>query len=103
MKLGTKNAVLRIAIRRTEDVDTWILQGRLAGQAVAELTTAWQMRRGESGVRKTVVDLMDLTFVDELGERALMAMMVDGAKFVVRGLYTRTLVESLKEGCKLEA
>ena len=103
MKLETRNAVVRISIRSTEDVDTWILQGRLAGQAVAELTNAWKVQRRETSGRKAVVDLVDLTFVDELGERALMAMMADGAEFVVRGLYSRSLVESLmKRGTREE-
>jgi ABC-type transporter Mla MlaB component len=103
MKLEAKNAVLRVAIRSTEDKDTWILQGRLAGEAVSELTTAWKKQRGERSGRKTVVDLVDLTFVDERGESALMEMMVEGAKFVVRGLYTRTLVEILEERRQLGA
>jgi hypothetical protein len=34
MKFEAKNAVLRIAIRSTEDQDTWILEGRLAGLGV---------------------------------------------------------------------
>jgi hypothetical protein len=50
-----------------------------------------------------VVDLVGVTFVDERGETALAEMMADGAKFVVRGLYTRTLVESLRERAKQEA
>jgi anti-anti-sigma regulatory factor len=102
MKLEAKNTAFRIAIRSTEDEDTWILQGRLAGQAASELTTTWENQTGERSGRRTVVDLVDLTFVDERGDRALIAMM-EGAKFVVRGLYTRTLLESLKERCKLEA
>ena len=42
MKFETKNAVLRIAIRSTEDQDTWILEGRLAGEVVDELTASWK-------------------------------------------------------------
>jgi anti-anti-sigma regulatory factor len=102
MKLEAKNAMLRIAIHSVEDEDTWILEGRLAGQVVDELTDAWRKARSERRGRKSVVDLVGVTFVDERGERALMEMMVGGAKFVVRGLYTRTLVESLSVGCKKE-
>jgi len=103
MKLEAKNAMLRIAIRSIEDEDTWILEGRLAGQVVDELTDAWRKTRGERRGRKSVVDLVGVTFVDERGERALTEMMVGGAKFVVRGLYTRTLVKSLRERAKQEA
>jgi hypothetical protein len=50
-----------------------------------------------------VVNLVDVTSVDERGEQALMAMMMDGAEFVVRGVYTKGLLESLSERCKREA
>jgi anti-anti-sigma regulatory factor len=95
--------MLRIAIRSGQDVDTWILQGRLAGELVDELTAAWEKTRGERTGRKCLVDLVDVTFVDERGEKALTKMMIEGVQFVVRGVYTRGLLESLKERCKLEA
>jgi ABC-type transporter Mla MlaB component len=102
MKLEAKNSMLRIAIRSTQDQDTWILEGRLAGQVVNELTASWRQRQ-ERGSRKSVVNLVDVTSVDERGEQALMAMMIDGAEFVVRGVYTKGLLESLSERCKREA
>lgn len=103
MKLGAKNAILRIAIRSSEGQDMWILEGRLAGQVVDELWDAWKKTRDERRGRKSVVDLVDVTSVDERGERALREMMADGAKFVVRGVYIRTLVESLRESYKRKA
>jgi ABC-type transporter Mla MlaB component len=102
MKLEAKNCMLRIAIRSTQDQDTWILEGRLAGQVVNELTASWRQRQ-ERGSRKSVVNLVDVTSVDERGEQALMAIMMDGAEFVVRGVYTKGLLESLSERCKREA
>jgi anti-anti-sigma regulatory factor len=92
--------MLRIAIRSTEDEDTWILEGRLAGQVVDELSDAWKKTRSERHGRKSVVDLVDVTFVDERGEKALAEMMADGAEFVVRGVYTKSLLQSLSEGWK---
>jgi anti-anti-sigma regulatory factor len=102
MKLEAKNCMLRIAIRSTQDQDTWILEGRLAGQVVNELTASWRQRHDRGG-RRFVVNLVDVTSVDERGEQALMAMMMDGAEFVVRGVYTKGLLESLSERCKREA
>jgi anti-anti-sigma regulatory factor len=103
MKLEAKNAMLRIAIRSTQDQDTWILEGRLAGQVVHELSDAWNKPRSERHVRKSVVDLVNVTVVDELGEKALAEMMADGAEFVVRGVYTKSLLQSLSKGRKREA
>jgi anti-anti-sigma regulatory factor len=100
MKLQARNAMLRIAIRSTRDQDTWVLEGRLAGQLVDELTASWNQARSERTGRKSVVNLVDVTFVDERGEQALMDMLTDGAEFVVRGVYMTSLLESLSERCK---
>jgi hypothetical protein len=103
MKLEAKNSMLRIATRSTQDQDTWILEGRLAGPVVDELSSSWSQTRSERRGRKSVVNLVDVTLVDERGEQALMAMMMDGAEFIVRGVYTKGLLESLSERCKREA
>jgi len=95
MKLEAKNAVLRIAIRSTEDQDTWILEGRLAGQVVDELTASWRRAINEEPGRKRVVDLVGVTFVDEYGEQALLDMKIDNAEFALRGVYMKTLLASL--------
>lgn len=98
MKLGAKSALLRIVINRAPGVQTWILQGRLAGEAVDELTTTWSNTRSERAGSRCVVDLVDVTSVDEFGERALMQMMTEGAQFIARGVYTQSLLNSLREG-----
>lgn len=103
MKLEAKNAMLRISICSTQDQDTWILQGRLAGQVVDELTASWKQKRSDRDDYKCAVDLVDVTFVDERGEDALTEMMREGAHFVVRGVYARSLVKSLRERCKQES
>jgi ABC-type transporter Mla MlaB component len=103
VKLEMKNAMFRIAIDRGRDVDTWTLQGRLAGQVVDELISAWRKTRSERSGRKCVVDLVDLTSVDESGEQALMEMMADGVEFAAKGVYTKSLLESLAEPNKRRA
>jgi anti-anti-sigma regulatory factor len=102
MKLEAKNAMLRIAVQRMQDVDTWILEGRIAGRTADELSASWKKTHNERIGRKCVIDLVDVTSVDELGERALMEMMAEGAQFVIRGVYTRSLVENLTERSKRE-
>jgi hypothetical protein len=103
MKIESKNAIFRIAIRSTEDQDTWVLEGKLAGQAVDELIASWELAVSEEPKRKRVADLIGVTFIDERGEHALLKMMVDGAQFAVRGIYTKSLLESLSKSCTREA
>jgi anti-anti-sigma regulatory factor len=66
------------------------LYGQLAGPWVAELKSAWD----ESLL---VVDLTDVTFVDEAGARVLCAMKDAGVRFVARGVDTKQLLDDLNE------
>jgi hypothetical protein len=100
MKLENKNPLLRIIVKREPGLHTWVLQGRLAGRSVDELTATWNASRGERVGCKCVVDLVDVTSVDEAGEQALLGLMTEGAEFVAQGFYTKTLLESLRERCK---
>lgn len=103
MRLTTKNATLRIATQSTENVDTWILQGSLCGPMVDELAATWQGTRATRAGRECVIDMVDLTGIDERGEAQLTQMMKEGARFVVRGVYSRSLLDSLSERCRQEA
>lgn len=91
--------MLRIKIQRTTDAETWILYGRLTGEMVDELKRTWKSARGERNGGKCVIDLVEVTLVDESGEQVLMEMMLDGAQFVGRGVYTTTLLETLSARC----
>jgi anti-anti-sigma regulatory factor len=66
------------------------LHGQLAGPWVAELKSAW-----DESLR--VVDLTDVTFVDEAGARVLCAMKDAGVRFVARGVDTKQLLDELNQ------
>jgi anti-anti-sigma regulatory factor len=86
-----EEAMLRITTSETDNRQKWILQGQLAGPWVAELQSSWDKVR-ESGL-KSVVDLTDVTFVDEAGARVLCAMKRAGVKFIANGVDTKHLLE----------
>lgn len=81
-------------LRITEDGPKLVLYGQLAGPFVAELESAWNKSLA-------VVDLTDVTFVDESGARVLCAMKDAGVRFVARGVDTKDLLEGLN--CKKTA
>jgi len=78
-------------LRITTTGQTLVLQGQLAGPWVAELKSAWDKSL-------LVVDLTDVTFIDEAGARVLCAMKDAGVRFVARGVDTKHLLDKLK--CK---
>jgi ABC-type transporter Mla MlaB component len=95
MKFEAKNRTLRIAVEPAADTQTWVLQGRLAGQNVDELVTCWNATRADRIDKDCVVDLVEVTSVDEKGEKLLLEMMKEGVRFVGRGVYTTSLLASL--------
>jgi hypothetical protein len=87
--------MLRITVTETASEQRWILQGRLTGSTIEELITSWRANRRCQPSKSCVVDLNQITSIDKDGEKVLVVMLRDGAKFVATGLYTKHLVESL--------
>jgi hypothetical protein len=74
----------------------WVLQGRLTGSSVEELTANWRINRQDrSPTESCIVDLNEITSIDKDGEQVLLMMIRDGARFVATGLYTKHLLELL--------
>jgi hypothetical protein len=88
--------MLRITNSATVDEERWILCGRLAGLWVAELRSNWDQVRARSPGRRCVIDLSDVTFINEDGEGLLGELRDEGAEFVARGVCNRHLLENLK-------
>jgi hypothetical protein len=88
--------MLRITMTEDASEQRWVLQGRLTGSFLEELTANWQSNRDSPVTRDLVVDLNGITCIDKDGERVLLMMIKDGAKFVANGIYTKHLLESLQ-------
>jgi hypothetical protein len=88
--------MLRICYSDAEAGQRWNLCGQLAGPWVGELRACWKHARGLAPRSHAVVDLSDVTFIDEAGERLLSEMRRDGVEFVAGGVETKHLIENLK-------
>jgi hypothetical protein len=88
--------MLRITHDQTKTEHKWTLCGQLTGPWVAELRACWEHSRDVVGRTRSVVDLSDVTFIDESGERLLSEMRSDGVKFIAAGVETKYLLENLK-------
>jgi hypothetical protein len=89
-------AMLKITNSATVNKDRWTLCGQLAGLWVAELRSNWGQMRDRSRGRRHVIDLSDVTLIDERGEGLLKELKDEGAEFVAKGVYTKHLLENLK-------
>jgi hypothetical protein len=88
--------MLRITHAQTEAERRWTLCGQLTGPWVVELRACWERSRRVAAGARTVVDLSDVTFIDESGERLLSQMRSEGAEFVAAGVDTKHLLKNLR-------
>jgi hypothetical protein len=88
--------MLRISYSQTQIGQQWALCGQLAGPWVQELRSFWQLTRNTAAKTRAVVDLSDVMFVDEDGERLLSEMRSAGVEFVTAGVETKHLIDNLK-------
>lgn len=88
--------MLRISYSHADGLQQWVLCGQLAGPWVQELFAFWQYTRQAAAKPRAVIDLSDVTFIDENGETLLSEMRSAGVEFVATGVANRDLLENLK-------
>jgi hypothetical protein len=89
--------MLRITNTDSPTEQRWTLSGELVGPWAAELWSSWKHTRAASREKTGLIDLTDVTFIDEGGEQVLRAIKGDGGQFVACGVDTKYLVAGLEK------
>ena len=93
--------MLKITIVDTVTEQRLILEGRLMEPSISELESAWESARGRANrSRSWVVDLRNVTFIDQSAERILLDMNREGAQFMACGVANTYRLEQLGIRCK---
>ena len=74
--------MLRVTILETSTEQKFVLEGKLTEPWVSDLESAWNSTREARRGRMCIVDLRDITLVDESGKRILAAMCIEGVRFI---------------------
>jgi hypothetical protein len=90
--------MLRVSYSNTDEGERWILSGRLAGPWVDELRSCWRQARERAPLPRVIVDLKEVVFIDEAGERLLAELEILGAELVAAGVENKHVVASLRDG-----
>jgi hypothetical protein len=93
--------MFKITTRQDGQTTTLRLEGRLVGPWVAELETCWYAAPGAPGCG-VIVDLTEVTFIDDEGKALLTRMWRGGAVLQAAGCLTRGIVEDItgeRGGC----
>ncbi len=73
------------------------LEGELTEPWIEELQTVWENRCLQCPSPKRVIDLKDVTRVDESGKRVLASMKNGGAELIATGVSMKHLIRGLKK------
>ena len=91
--------MIRITTQHESSATRLVLEGKLSGPCVDELDKCWQ----ESSSREAalLVDLTNISFVDEHGKQLLARMHKKGTKLFSTSLMTRCLIDEIqKDRCR---
>ena len=94
--------MLRIGIKIDPSELRLTLEGELIEPWIAELQSVWETQCLPCSVAKRVVNLNDVTRVDEGGKRVLGAMKCGGAELLATGVSMKHLIKGLKKKRELQ-
>lgn len=92
--------MLRFSFCQSGAGQHWVLCGQLSGPWVDELRSVWRRMCQQLPPAHMLVDLKDVTFIDEAGEQLLAEMQCAGAAFAATGVEHKDLVANLNCGGK---
>lgn len=84
--------MLMITEERNGDVLIFKLAGALAGDWAIEFKRCWSNATGSAEASHMIVDLAEVTFVDEEGKELLGLMMREGAELIASDILMKSRV-----------
>jgi hypothetical protein len=87
--------MFRVSYSDTAEGQRWSLHGRLAGPWVDELRSCWKHVRDRAPLARAIVDLKQVTFIDQAGETLLAEMRSAGAELIAKGVEHQHLLATL--------
>ena len=88
--------MLRITIVDTPTEQRLVLYGKLVGPWIGELQRVWENLCQQLGNRRPVIDLNEVTLIDDSADQLLATMLEQGAELVARGTANRWLIQAGK-------
>lgn len=90
--------MLKINFSETPTEERWILHGRLTDRWVDEFKACWKKNHRRNVARACIVDLNEVTYIDQCGERLLRMLARRGVQFRASGMYTKHILEQITAG-----
>ena len=87
--------MFKISITDSQKQRRLIVEGMLIGPWAAELRVVCERARAALDGRKLLIELRDLTAINQEGENVLLGLMNEGVKIRSRGLFMKHLLADL--------
>ena len=87
--------MIRITAQQDLKTTRLFLEGKLAGDSVAELEKCWRV--AATSKTSVSIDLTAVSYIDSRGKQLLIKMFESGARLFSRGLLARCIIEEIKE------
>ena len=87
--------MLKICIVENRNQRRLVLEGKLIAPWAAELRPACEKAKTDLGDRELVVEMKNLTAINQAGENLLLELMREGVKFRGSGVFTKHLLKEL--------
>jgi anti-anti-sigma regulatory factor len=90
--------MLRITVNNDVEATRLIIEGKLMGAWAPELEGCWRQAAAARPARRIIVELTDVSFVDEGGAELLRLMAAAGVELIATDVLMKALVEEITEG-----
>ena len=87
--------MLKISILDTPSHRRLVLEGKLITPWVTELDTAFEKARADLDGRDLVIELKNLTAINQEGENLFLRLMISGVKFRGCGVFSKHVLKLL--------
>ena len=88
--------MLRISVVNDPQATRFKLEGKLAHEWVGEAQKTWATLSARNGRKRVMVDLLEVSFIDESGLQLLLEMHRAGAKLLGYGPMISALIEEIE-------
>lgn len=90
-----KGRMLKISIVENRTQRRLVLEGKLVAPWADELKPACEKAKADLGNRELIVEVKNLTAINQAGENVLLDLMSEGVKFRGYGVYTKHMLKQL--------
>ncbi|HEU0174239.1 MAG TPA: hypothetical protein VFV58_08235 [Blastocatellia bacterium] len=89
--------MLRITVHNDDGATRLKIEGRLMGAWAPELESCWRQATATQPPPRILVELTDVSFIDEEGRNLLKLMAASGAELIAVNVLMKAIVEEITE------